>query len=200
MGNPTFRAHSALTLTLMANTRITNAVIVTSNTDPKPSGVVSNPANGSDGTFTWGCVGQKNTGSTSIITFSVLGTASNPSINNASTNKVSATCNVKPATTNYVQITASFTSPSNSSNWTVYIGATGGGTVRFTRGNGGGRTVVKTAVKAAARTVARKPALKSKAKAKAKAGRKAAVKPVAKVASKAGGKVAGKSARKARGK
>jgi colicin import membrane protein len=183
----------------MANTRLSSPVIVTSNSDPKPSNVVSTPANGSDGTYTWACVGQKDTGSTSIITFSVTGTASSPQIVAKTTNQISATCQVKAATTNYVQVTAAFTSPSNSTNWTIVI--SGGGTinnVRFARGTGGGGGK-KPVLKAAAVRVAKPAAKKATKKAVKKATKKAvkkATKKAAKKATKPAKKAAPRTARK----
>ena len=184
----------------MANTRLSNPVIVAANNDVKPSNVNVLPANGSDGTYTWACVGQKDTGSTSVITFSVTGTASSPSVVAGTTNQLRATCQVKAATTNYVQVAASYVSPSNSTNWTIVISGSGtSGSVKFTRGNGGGtarKPVVKAAVTRAAKPAAKKATKKAARKA-AKPARKAA-KPARKAAKPA--RKAAKPARKARGK
>ncbi|MBK9149256.1 MAG: hypothetical protein IPM12_15730 [Flavobacteriales bacterium] len=175
----------------MADTRLSNPVIVSSNTDPAPRNVTVTPANGSDGTYTWTCVGQKDTGSTSIITFSVSGAASNPQIVSKTTNQVSATCQVKASTKNYVQVTAAFTSPSNSSNWTIAISGSGtGSTVRFMRGTGGG-TVRRPVRKAAVRKATKPAGKKAAKKAAKKAVKKAAAKPARKAA---------KTIRKTRGK
>lgn len=180
----------------MANTRLSNPVIVTSNTDPKPNNVVSTPANGSDGTYTWACVGQKDTGSTSIITFSVTGTASSPQIVAKTTNQISATCQVKAATTNYVQVTAAFTSPSNSTNWTIAISGSGTiNNVRFARGTGGGGSR-RPGLKAAPVRVAKAGPKKAVKKATKKAAKKAAKKAVKKVAKKTVKKAAPRTARK----
>lgn len=122
----------------MANTKLSSAVIVSSNADPKPNNVVALPANGSDGTYTWACVGQKDVGSTSTITFSVSGTAASPIIVAGTTNQVQATCNNRGGTNNFVKVTATFVAPSNATNWTIIIGSTASNTARFTRGTGGG--------------------------------------------------------------
>ncbi|MFZ1687191.1 MAG: hypothetical protein WAU70_07205 [Flavobacteriales bacterium] len=123
------------------STNLTGPTIVASNNDIKPSGVVSTPANGSDGTYTWVCVGQKDSGATSTITFSVTGTAASPVISGTAPNKntVTASCNQKVATTNYVQVTASYGGTSNTQNWTINVGSSTSNVVRFVRGNGGGK-------------------------------------------------------------
>jgi hypothetical protein len=169
----------------MASTRLSNPQIVTANTDPKPSNVVATPANGSDGTYTWACVGQKDTGSTSTITFSVTGTASSPVIANGTTNLINAACQVKAATTNFVQVTASYVAPSNSTNWTIVVSGIGtNNNVRFVRGTGGG-TAPKRKVKAAVVRVAKPAAKKATKKAAKKVVKKAAKKAVKKTVKKA---------------
>lgn len=171
----------------MASTRLSNPKIVTANTDPKPSNVVATPANGSDGTYTWACVGQKDTGSTSTITFSVTGTASSPVIANGTTNLINAACQVKAATTNYVQVTASYVAPSNSTNWTIVVSGIGtNNNVRFARGTGGG-TVRRPKSKAKAKPAAKKAASAGKTavkKAAKKATKKAPARKPAKKATK----------------
>lgn len=168
----------------MANTRLSNPIKVAANNDPRPSNVQVTPANGSDGAYTWTCVGQKDTGSSSTITFSVVGMANTPSIVAGTTNDITANCSNKGATTNYVQVTAAFVSPSNATNWTILVGSTGNGNVRFVRGTGGGATR-KPAVKATVARVARQGAKKAARKAAKKpAARKAAAKkPVKKAVS-----------------
>lgn len=186
----------------MANTKINTATIVASNSDPAPTGVVPSPTSCSDGKYTWACVGQKDLVGNSNITFRVVATASNPIIDPKSTNVASATCGVA-ATYSFVRLNVSFTSPSNAANWTLYIGSTNGGSVRFVRGNGGGRvsrtgtakTVAKSAAKSSKKT-ARKPAKK----AAAKSARKAAPKRSVKTAKKAGKKTAAKAAKKSASK
>ena len=124
----------------MANTRLSNPAKVATNGDPAPANVRVTPTNGSDGVFTWTCVGQKDTGSTSIITFRVDGMATAPSIVGGTTNQVTAHCGDRGGgAQNLVQVTASYVAPSDSQNWTIVVGSTGNGNVRFVRGNGGGR-------------------------------------------------------------
>ena len=113
------------------STALTNPNIVSANNDTKPSNV--SPPSGSDGTYTWTPVGQKDNATTSIITFSVTGVASSPT---TASNTVRASCQVKAATTNYVQCTATFGGASDRNNWTINAGS--GATVRFVKGNGGG--------------------------------------------------------------
>lgn len=160
-------------------TILSNPKIVTSNTDPAPTNMTVIPASGSDGTYIWRCVGQKNTGATSTMTFSVIGIANSASIVAGTTNQLKASCQVSPTSTNYVQVTASYTAPSNSQNWTIIIGATGSsGSVRFARGAGGG---------AARKPAPAKKAVKKAAKPARKAAKpaKKATKPVKKAAPKA---------------
>ena len=183
----------------MANTRLSNPIIVASNTDPAPNNVVTTPSNGSDGKYTWACVGQKNTGATSVLTFSMLGTASSPVVSGTVTNMVTATCQAKANSTNYVQVTASYAGNSNNLNWTVYIGTGTASTVRFTRGTGGGGTkkpAKKAALKGAAKPAAKKVVKKAAKKAPAKAVKKIAKKVVKTSSSRASGKAAAKPVRK----
>ena len=179
----------------MANTKVSNPIIVATNSDPAPTNVSSLPSNGTLGSYTWRCVGQKNTGATSTITFSVTGTAASPRIVAGTDNYVAATCQVKAATTNYVQVTANFFPNSNSLNWTIWIGTGTSNYVKFTRGNGGG-TGKKGAAKAGAMVVAKPVVKKAPAKNATKTAKKAATKAAPKTAKK---KVAAKPAKK-RGK
>ncbi|MFZ1686469.1 MAG: hypothetical protein WAU70_03545 [Flavobacteriales bacterium] len=122
------------------STTVTGATTVANNNDIKPSGVVSTPANGSDGTYTWVCVGQKDSGATSTITFSLTGIAASPAISGTPPNKniVTANCNNKGGT-NFLQVTTSYGGSSNTQNWTINVGSSTSNVVRFVRGNGGGK-------------------------------------------------------------
>ncbi|MEO8590861.1 MAG: hypothetical protein ABI432_15905 [Flavobacteriales bacterium] len=109
------------------STTLSGAKLVTSNSDPTP---VTKPASGSDGTYTWAPVGQKG----NVITFSVTGKAASPT---ASTNVLTASVTTANGLTNYVQVTAAFTSPQDQNNWTIQAGSKSGTTVKFVKGTGG---------------------------------------------------------------
>jgi hypothetical protein len=109
-------------------TTLSGATIIASNpNDPTP---VTKPTSGSDGTFTWTPVGQKG----NVITFSVTGKASSPA---TSANILTASVAVVASTTNFVQVTAAFTSPQDQNNWTIQAGSKTGTTIKFVKGTGG---------------------------------------------------------------
>jgi hypothetical protein len=112
-------------------TTLSLPTIVAQNRDAQPTGV--KPSTGSDGTYTWAVVGQRDYRDYSVITVSV-----NAQADYATTveNTVRGDCKAKENATSYIEVNATFSDRSNTENWTINAGS--GNTVRFVRGTGGG--------------------------------------------------------------